>query len=172
MKLMSERDVEKAVKNIADYYRHSRLYTYLANADDAYQFYIDQYTEDTRLIIQQGFSYYERNEYLVALRLDVFEEQHPDEFHHYFDPILHVIEPVIRREPSDVLFICAAGPSKGFFTRDTYRLVNEFIKKYNRQYTVLTDCAVEIDFEKFPDYTGSQLIRVAGREYFRWPREE
>lgn len=172
MKQMFIKDVDKAMKNIANYYRNSRLYTYLLNTEDAYQAYIDAYTEDTKLLVEQGHSYWLKNEFLIGVRLDVFAEEHPEAFHHYFDCIYSAMQASIDKEPNDVIFICAIGPSKDCFTADTYKLVKEFVDKYSEQYTVLTDCPVEIDFKNFPKYTGSSLIRLAGREYFRWPRRK
>ena len=45
MKRILPTDVNQAVERIANYYRHSRLYTNLLNTDDAYQAYIDNFTE-------------------------------------------------------------------------------------------------------------------------------
>lgn len=169
MKLMTTKDVDDAIKQIAEYYKDSRLYTHLFNTEDVYQKYIDEYTEDTKLIVEQGMSYKLKKEYLIALQLDVFEQEHPEAFHHYFDCIYSSMEPTLRREVAPVIFICAAGPSKPFFNGTTYKLVKEFVEEYNKDYTILTDCLTEVDFSNFARYTGSSLITCAGREYFRWP---
>lgn len=170
MKEMSVKQVDKAIGNISSYYRNSRLYTYLSNRADAKDWYIQEYTDDTRIIVEQGFSCFNKNEYLIALRLEVLQESHPDVFEHYFSCIWDVLKPVVDRESSDVLFICAVGPSLDHFTSDTYKLVNQFVEKYGGEYCIITDCPVEIDFKDFARCTGSSLIRIAGREYFRWPK--
>lgn len=172
MKELSAKQVQAAVKNIANYYRSSRLYTNLSNCADAYDWYIEQYTYDTNVIVEQGFSYYNKNEYLIAVRLEVLREKHPDVFEHYFSCIWEHLSRVVERETSDVLFICAVGPSSDHFTSDTYKLINQFIEKYRSDYTIITDCPVQIDFPRFAEYTGSTLTPMSGCEYFRWARRK
>lgn len=168
MKRMTDLDVDSAVKNIANYYRSSRLYTSLLNTDDAYLPYIKEYTEDTRLIVQQGHSYKLKDEYLIALNLKQFEQEHNEAFHHYFDCIYKWMESSITREKTDVIFICAAGPSQQFFTSTTYKLLKEFVAEYTKKYAIFTDCPVEIDFAEFGRISGSSLVLCAGMEYYRW----
>lgn len=168
MKRMSDSDVEQAVKQAANYYRTSRLYTSLYNTDDAYSSYIDDLTDDTRLIVQQGHSYKLKNEFIIALNLKQFEAEHEKSYHHYFDCINNYMMPYIDRELDEVIFICAACPSHQFFTSDTYRLFNEFAVEYSSKYIILTDCPVEIDFGNFAGRTGSRKVLIAGMEYFRW----
>ncbi len=172
MKRILPMDVSPAVERIANYYRHSRLYTNLLNTDDAYQAYIDNFTEDTKLIVEQGYSFYNKKEYLIAVDLEQFAIDHPEAYQHYFGCILNTIKPAFDREKNSVLFICAIGPSHDFFTRDTYTLVNDFVKEYGDDFTIFTDCPVEIDFKRFPEYTGSSLVVLAGGEYYRWSRRD
>lgn len=166
IKLMTQKDLEAAMENIANYYRKSRLYTAEFNTDDAYARYKEEYTHDTSCIIEQGYSYKLKNNYLIALDLEQFEREYNTEFHHYFDCIYEWIEPYIKREDRSVLFICAVGPDGEFFTANTYKLVKEFGRMY-KDYTILTDCPVEIDFASFPSNTKFKPVTIAGREYFR-----
>lgn len=172
MKRIVDADVEQAVKQIANYYRNSRLYTSLFNTDDAYGPYIRELSEDTRLIVQQGHSYRLKDEFVIGIRLEQFEQEHPEAYHHYFDCIASYLKPVINREPEDVIFICALGPSEQFCTKDTYKLIKEFVDEYGKQYTIITDCPVDIDFQNFAEITGSRKILIAGMEYFRWVRRK
>lgn len=166
IKLMTQKDLNQAMHNIANYYRKSRLYLAEFNTDDAYDKYIEAYTHATSCIIEQGHCYKFKNNYLLALDLKQFESEHNEEFHHYFDCIYDWIEPYIEREKDPVLFICAVGPNGDFFTSDTYRLVNEF-ERMQAGIVLLTDCPVEIDFKSFPKYTRFKPVTIAGREYFR-----
>ena len=170
MKRMTDADVEQAVKQAANYYRSSRLYTSLYNTNDAYEHYVNNLMEDTRLIVQQGHSYKLKEEYIIGVILEQFEKEHPEAHSHYFDCINDYLGPFIRREPNPVIFICAAAPSEQFFTQNTYKLVKEFVAEYCKKYTVITDCPVEIDFDNFADITGSRKVLIAGMEYFRWMR--
>lgn len=167
IKKMTAADVENAVKNCANYYRTCRLYTDLFNTNDAYERYVQEYMEDTRLIVEQGYSYKLGNDYLIALDLRQFEQEHPENFHHYFDCIYSFLEPFIEREGHEVLFVCAVGPSVDHFTGNTYKLINKWVSLWY-DLTVLTDCPVEIDISNFEKKTGSQKVVIAGREYFRW----
>lgn len=167
IKLMNQKDVEQAMKNIANYYRKSRLYLSMFNVDDAYERYISEFTHDTACIVEQGYSYKLNNNYIIALDLEQFENEHNQEFHHYFDCIYEWMEYSIKRETKPVLFICAAGPDGEFFTSVMYKLINEFVKTH-KDYVLLTDCPVEIDFGSFPGNTGFKPVTIAGREYFRW----
>ena len=167
VKQMNTFDTASALEQCANYYRHSRLYTDLFNTDDAYERYMQEYAEDTRMIIEQGFCYKLGDEYLLALDLEQFEKECPSCFHHYFDCIYNYVEPFIKREPGDVIFICAVGPSKDHFTPSTYKLINKFVSLWSDT-TIFTDCPVEIDINNFESKTGSQKVIIAGREYFRW----
>lgn len=164
---MDNFDTATAVEHMANYYRHSRLYTDWFNMEDCYERYISEFAEDTRLIIEQGYSCKLGDEYMLALDLEKFEKEHPDNFHHYFDCIYSYMRPYIEREEKQVLFICAVGPSREHFTSNTYKLLNKWIDMW-KDTVILTDCPVEIDIPNFEKKTGSQKVNIAGREYFRW----
>lgn len=168
MKPMTVSDTNSAVDNMANYYRTSRLYTSHFNMDDVYHRYIEEYTADTEKLIQRGFSYKLKDEYLVAVDIEQLAHDDPALFEHYFGPISKWLGPYVEREISDVLYICAVGPSTGFFNSTTYKLIKEFTDKFSKDYTILTDCPVEIDIESFARKSGSRKVIIAGAEYFRW----
>jgi hypothetical protein len=167
IKQMSESDVSKAMQSIAEYYSTSRLYTSMFNTENAASMYISAFTEDTRLIIEQGHSYKLKNDYLVMVDLAKFEKEHPAEYHHYFDCIIAFLKPVIDREVRNVLFMCAVGPADGHMSSNTYKLINEVAGRYS-DYTLFTDIPTEADIPYFHKYTDSKQVIIGGKEYFRW----
>ena len=160
------KDTDAAVEQIARYYRHSRLYLHESNSTDAYQFYIDSYTRDTELIIEQGHSYAYKGNYLIALDVIQFFKEHPKEAQHYFGIVPAILD-ACEREVDKSLFICAFGPKKEFLDKHSYACLEAFVKMY-KDYVVLTDCPTGYDIEVFHKRTTSDRILIGGREAWRW----
>lgn len=163
---LMNKDTDAAVERIARYYRNSRLYLYESNATDAYQFYIDRYTHDTELIIEQGHSYEYKGNYLISLDVVKFFNEHPIEAENYFG-IVPAIYDACEREKDNTLFICAFGPKKGYMDKASYDCLELFAKKYS-DYAILTDCPTGYDIEVFHKNTTSNRILIGGREAWRW----
>ena len=159
-------ELEPAMHQIANYYRKSRLYLDVSNTLDAYQYYIDTYTEDTKVIIEQGHSYKYKGGYLIACDLNRLKEEHPDVYEHYFG-IVPAIERYISRQALPAMFICAIGPKSDYISRDEYKLINTFAKQVTG-YILWTDCPVNNDIKDFPHRTKSYAVLIDGAEYFRW----
>jgi hypothetical protein len=168
VKSLARNDTQKAVERCANYYRKCRLYLSVYNSDDAYDEYIRDFTHDTEVMISQGYSCSFKGNYLIAVDIIRLKDEHPEEFHHYFDFVWQYLGPIVNREHSEVLFISAIGPSGNEFNSDTFKLVNEFVRIYNKHFVILTDCPVGYDFELFEKNTSSKLILIGGERYFRW----
>lgn len=166
---LSVSDTEKALEQIANYYRHSALYTYLSNQTDSYKWYKDEYRHDTELIISQGYSYSYKGNYLIALDMHQFEEEHPDEFRHYFGCIPGLIS-FIGKERNCALFVCAFGPKGEYIDSNGYALINEFVR-CNNDKVIITDCMTDADVKTFGKCTKGRLMIIDGQEYFRWGSE-
>lgn len=169
IKQLEIKDTAIAMERIANYYRCSRLYTYLSNMSDAYQWYIDEYSHDTECIIAQGNSYQYKNNYLIAVDLELFSKEHPDEFKHYFEDAVPDIFKTVSRERGKALFICAFGPSKDFMDSNSYTLLNMFAK-LKSDYIILTDCPSGPDINRLSMYTKARPIIIGGREAWRWAK--
>lgn len=159
-------ETELAVEKIAQYYRQSRLYLQESNSSDAYQFFIDTYTEDLRIIISQGFSYQFKGNYLVACDLTKLYEEHPDVAEHFFG-IVPQIKQACEEQDRDTLFICAFGPNGDHIGLDGYNLIESFVKMH-KEYIILTDCPAGYDMDVFCNYTTAKKVRVTYENAWRW----
>lgn len=162
------KDVDAALDKIANYYRKSRLYLDVSNTTDAYEWYKNEYREDTAAIIEQGHSYEYKGQYLIALDLIQFYEEHPEEAKHYFG-IVPTIKDAIEREAKSgehALFICAFGPKDEFMDKNSYDLIELFVSMCNC--VVLTDCATGYDIQEFHKRTTAKRFMISGIEYWRW----
>ncbi len=171
MKLMTASQVEQATKNCAMYYRNSNLYTMLSNSGDAYDFYVNSYTQDMYEVVKEGFSYYNKDEYLFAVRPDIFELNHKETYEHYFGVIDEHLDNRAQTEEANLLHIFAIGPSKGMFNEDTVKLIREFVKRYQREYTIITEAYTTSDKQLFQQQLGVRIININGFEYVRWGRK-
>lgn len=170
MKLMTAKQVEQATINSAMYYRNSNLYTMLSNSGDAYDFYVNEYLNDMYTIVEEGFSYYLHNDYLFAIRPDVFELQHKDVYDHYFGIIDKHLDYRADMEDANLLHIFALGPTNGMFNGDTVRLINEFVKRYQKDYTIITEAYTTSDKDLFQKQLGCRIVNNGGFEFVRWGR--
>ena len=171
LKPVKEKEVDSVITQSANYYRHSRLYTEYFDVNDAYDKYIGEYSDSIRLLVSFGHSYGLKGNYLVGVEILKFKEDYPEEFKHYFGPVAHRIVPVCEKENHPVMFVCIAAPAGNQFDRTMYKLINEFVSEYSREYIVYTDCAIEIDFNRFTEYTNGKKVVIAGGEYFRWGKD-
>lgn len=160
---ITEADV--AIKRVAEYYKNSDVYTRECNDLDAYDFFIKEYGEDLRKIIQQGYSYYYRGYYLIACDLRLLMETDIKLVEHYFEFIPELLQASIKQK--DPLVICAIGTSNGVIGKNGYHLIESFVEEYNDR-IVLTDCPTGDDIRRFNKNTSSDRIKVSNRNIWIW----
>lgn len=158
-----------AVKAIANYYRHEPIFVNIANREDVYQWYIDNYYDTCEGIIEQGNSYMFKDNYLLAIDVEDMKTRNLDLYNSAVDAVPHLIKHC-EKEKSPVMYIICFGPKKDFMGPDAYKLINEFVDMYRSDYVILTDCMADIDIDKFGENTGAQRIQVNGSPFFRWSK--
>lgn len=166
---MKQKDVESAIERIAEYYKDSALYTAVSNNTNAKQFYIDEYSKDTELMVEQGFSYKGYGNYIIAIDPIKFKEDYPEQYEHYFG-IVPVLDAVFEKDSKrgKYLFLPAFGPKNGTMDKSSHKLINEFLAKH-KSYDVFTDFTNNIDTAILSKYTDLSEYMVNGVNYFRRP---
>lgn len=161
---MTKDDVEKAMRAIANYYRDADLFLYASNTTDAYDYYVNEFTKDTEIIVEQGYSYKFKNNYVIAMDMKKLFEEYPEVCEHYFRCGTGIYE-TVKRERDDCLFICALGPDGGSMTRNSIKAIKMFLKLYEDDYAILTDCPTGYDSKMFEKWTGmSRRLNSYGSE--------
>lgn len=162
-------DLETAVDRIANYYRQTRLYLSLCNSSDAYDYIVKNHTQDFKVMIETQYCYKYKGNYLFATDLKEFNKEYPDVFLHFYGCIPNMLE-YVKREKKPVMFINSIGPDGESMTTDTYKLVRDFVQKYNKDFVILTDCTAGIDqaTNTFEKSTGCRKMDINSNVFYRW----
>ncbi len=167
---MTNKDVEAAVERIAQYYRQTRLYLSLCPGNDAYEFFKQEYTEDIRIMVNVGYCYKYKGNYLIATDVDDFFHDYPNITKHFYGPIPHIVRKM-GAEKDNVIFINSLGPSTESCNEDTYKLIRDFVRMEHGEKSVfLSDATAGVDqiTPTFVEKTGCRKLQTDGEIYYRW----
>lgn len=160
-------DLQDIMKALASYYRYTDLYLELSDTTDAYQWYIDRYTEATKQIVEMGMSYKQNGNYLLSIPAKVVKEKNPWLYDECFEAIYGMKE-WIEREVNDVIFITAIGPKGGHLNLDTYKLFDYACSNAGNS-TILTDAfASNFECDEFAKHSDFKRVVIVGHPYFRY----
>lgn len=160
-------DLPAVMKSLAGYYRYADLYLELSDSTDAYEWYIDKYTDATKQIIELGMSYKQGGSYMLTIPAKVVKEKNPWLYDECFEGIYGMKE-WIEREVNDVIFVTAIGPKGGHLNVDIYKLF-DYVCDNAEGNTVLTDAlASTFECEEFAKHSDFKRVVVVGHPYFRY----
>lgn len=170
---MTMSDLDDAMDRIADYYKHAKLFLEASNAVDAYDYIVSEFREDISAMIRFGYCYKYRGNYLIAVDLDDFEVEYPEEYQHCLGYVPQFSR-YIKRENKDIMYIAFFGTDKVSMNNDSYHLINQFVNKYIKDYVLLSDCTAGIDIETtmFEKHTGCRRLNLNGNVFYRWVSKE
>lgn len=167
---LSAGDAENAIKRIANYYRQTKLYLSLCNSNDAYDFFIKEYSDDIKKMISMGHSYKYRNNYLIAADMNELKDNYPELYSHFFGMAPGLISR-LNIESKKVMFINSFGPDKEHMTATSYEMIREFVQMYTKKgYIVMSDCTAGVDVESsaFTYETHATELNLNGNRFYRW----
>lgn len=160
-------DLPAVMDALANYYRQSALYLELSNKADAYDWYIERYTEATKQILELGMSYKQNGSFLLTVPAKVVKEKNPWLYDECFEGIYGMKE-WIERETTDVIFVTGIGPKNGHVNRDIYKLF-DYVCDNAEGCTVLTDAlASTFECDEFAKHSDFKRVIVVGHPYFRY----
>lgn len=169
IKKINSLHADKVVKAVSEYYRDCPMYLYLANSMDAKNWINDNIGQNIKDIINLGYSYESAGNYIVACNVNELQEQNPKLYEETFSMYSSTIK-FIQREQKTVIFICMIVPSKGFVDAKFIKPLNEFIKMYNKENTVILTDAIphDEDADTFKKMSGATEYMVDGVLMYRW----